>query len=218
MPNKTAYARQARYRCPIEGCQYVATRSNIWTHLQAKTYAEHGLDKRGARDLINSVELERVTPTVSLDTPAVRVVRVAGTDPASYESRMTQLVDCPQGCGAVTKRKRVYQHLESVHRIEHRAALRLGREAQVSESTTTRMGDRGKHGRPPARNKPSGMKVLVPNKGTQGVDFTMVDPAEIAIAVVQSQVNGTIQTSLLPDVVVFVDHTRELVGKLRASG
>lgn len=152
-------------------------------------------------------------------TAIAREAEVNGTTlaPVNYEGQMVQLVDCPQGCGAVTKRKRLYQHLEAVHKIEHRAALRLGREAQVSESTVTRIGTRT-HGRPPARNKPTGMRVLTPHKGTQSVDFADIDPAEIAVAVVQSQVNGTIQTSLLPDVILYVDHTRELVGKLRAAG
>ena len=193
-----------RIDCP-EGCGYQAKRSNMASHLMG---GKHGWEKD--RTWATIKDLPAVAGSV-----AVRKRQASGLSPLSYESRVAELVDCPQGCGAVTRRKRVHQHLENVHKIEHRAALRLGREAPVSESTVTRLGE-GKHGRPPARNKPTGMKVLAPRQGTQGVDFTMVDPAEIAIAVVQSQVNGLIQTSLLPDVVMYVDHTRELIGKLRS--
>lgn len=44
----------------------------------------------------------------------------------------------------------------------------------------------------------------------------LIDPADAAIAVVQSQVNGHgVPAHLLHDVIQYVDHTRELAAKLR---
>jgi hypothetical protein len=226
--------------CP-EGCEdYTCRRNNMGTHLIG---GKHNYEREAAWETARMLPVSTRREPEQYVSPAQRAQRAierehaingtlppvaapdgAASPPVSYEKRMMELVDCPKGCGAVSRRKRMYRHLESIHHVEHRAALRTGASLPTSTATESargtqrgsKRGPKPKVDRTGTRNKATSLPaVIVGHKGTQGVDFGQIAPSDIAIAVVQSQVNGMMPTGLLPDVVLYVDHTRELIAKLR---
>lgn len=129
-----------------------------------------------------------------------------------------ELIDCPEHCGAVQRRKNMRTHLMSVHHWQRLAANQYAREAHKSRHTTLqrRQPDTRQRGKSSASaavvHKPRQQMPPPPR-----VNFTAINPSDIAIGVVQSQVNGHIPSHLLPDVINYVDHTRDIVAALRAS-
>lgn len=155
----------------------------------------------------------------------------------NYEGRQQQLVDCPyKRCGATHKRKYMRRHLEAVHNIDSGAAIRQTRALEPSrrtESVPSKLpGARG--GKPKPTESESAVVAVVEqateptvaappesthrDEGGAAFDFTDISASDIAIGVIQSQVNGSIPTAMLPDILQWTDHTREFVTKLREAG
>ncbi len=149
-----------------------------------------------------------------------------------YDEWQQQFVVCPDGeCGAVHRRKYMKRHIEAVHGKPSQEAIDLTRSLPKSNHKKSVQSKTYKPGRPPqAKALVAALDVVEPNGVTpppsdkpftegapSGFDFTAISPTDIAIGVVQSQVNGTMPTNLLPDVITYVDHTRDLIDRLRAS-
>jgi hypothetical protein len=197
-----------RVACPIEGCDYIAgKRSNIVGHLISK---QHAVPRQEATRLANTLP--------GLDDPQpLAVLPVVGP---LHARRVMEYVECPfDGCGAVQRRKQMYKHLESVHVVEHRKALRLVRglpAAERQEAARSNLPYRNSHvGSGGPKKRPAMVPAPVVVEAAR-VRVVSVDPTEAALAVVESQVNGHgVPVHLLQDVMQYIDATREICAKLR---
>lgn len=129
--------------------------------------------------------------------------KAAGTVTDRRTPTYTAVVQCPiPACDYQGQRKNMPGHLQSGrHRIERLKANRMAREAVMV-------------GEP--RNLPARVEKESSTREEHHDLTVMIDPTDAALAVVQSQVNGHgVPTHLLPDVVHYVDATRELAAKLR---
>lgn len=126
-----------------------------------------------------------------------------------------ELIDCPEHCGATQRRKNMRTHLMGIHQWERSAANQYAREARKSRhATLQKRRSKTRNRRPPASTP---AVVHHRQQREPKFDYTAINPADIAIGVVQSQVNGQFPSNLLPEVISYVDHTRDLVNALRAS-
>lgn len=153
--------------------------------------------------------------------PHLRLHWTAAGVPIRQRPHGRDKVACPE-CTSRVNRSSLAQHLMMRHDTPQMEANGMARvygftlHPPKPETPAKR-----KSGRPPkdkslALVKPEPKPKPTPTP-TPGPDWTTIDPSEIAVGVVLSQANGSMPTALLPDVIAYVDHTRDLIGKLRAT-
>jgi len=201
-----------RTTCPV--CGISARRGSLSAHLQGK-HGTTGPEGNGIAR-VHGFDLDTyLSPPAKPEPPAKKAK-------PSYEKRQHQFVVCPHGeCGAIQRRKQMPRHLESVHGVEHYEAFDVVRSLPTSRATKPVKSKLPTTGRPRVSQvvavvEPAQRKVEVEVPAV--LDYRAIAPADIAIGVVQSQINGELPTALLPDVLDYIDRTRDLVAKLRAIG
>lgn len=192
-----------KVKCPR--CNSPFTRGSLAGHLTT-----HGMAQAEAIGFCRTYGFDLDTYAHVEDTPKVKYnVRIAELSPEDQEALRTKWredsarkrgersmvkVQCPL-CEFACLRKNLSAHLQTKrHGLSPAEANRIARD-----------------GAPPRqeRNLPAVQTQSPPPSD-------LVDPTEAALAVVQSQVNGHgVPAHLLPDVMQYVDHTRELAQKLR---
>lgn len=199
---------------PCTECSHRARRDLLIGHLRSR----HGIDNNVARGLARTAGFNIDTYLTSDHVePAKR-----GRD---GHGREYDLIDCPEkACGAVQRRKNMRTHLLSVHHYAKDDASAACKHAKVSRFKSPQKSKlSGLHRNKDMPQRETAPAVIeqptkvVPPPTEPSFDFAAISADDIAIGVVQSQINGSLPTHLLPTVIAYVDHTREVVTQLRAS-
>lgn len=203
-------------RCPFPECTYTAKRSNMWLHIRSQKHrAELGGDPDDK--VLKRSWLDRATIIRSdggdQRTQAARASRAPATDVVPTRvPRQNELVRCPVGTctSAPLMRQNLPRHLTGVHKWSTHRASAARRELRAWD----RILDDPAIVLPAA--VPAVVRVVQEEIPTIPNSFAEIDPTDIAIAVVQSQVNGHgLPMDLIPDLIAYVDTTRTLVARIR---
>lgn len=220
-----------RAKCPE--CDVLYMRHSLSGHLKTRHGYENGRANGVARTMGFDLDayLDPPPPPAAVVTSEPKAKKVKNPK-VGYEERQMQYVACPfDECGAVHKRKYMYRHLEGVHEVSRSDSRDQTRALPVSRLKHSVQGKMSSPGRPRAIKPTDALAVIEQPNGvtppastaplfegvTSAFDFTSISATDIAIGVVQSQLNGTMPTAILPDVIVYVDHTRTLIDQLRAT-
>ena len=223
--------------CPF--CAHRGRRDLLIAHLKT----EHEVDNGVARGIARTAGFDLTAYLARVpDDPRGPEGRVSKGDTAhtpqpkkqKQNERGQHLIECAEKCGAVQRRKNMTTHLRRVHDYTPEQARGFIKTAPQSrfkspqKRTNPTRRKRDGNGNavdanttesPDARWLASPPAVIeTPPPSSQGsINFTAINPTDIAIGVVQSQANGTIPTDLLPNVIDYIEHTRDIVAKLRAA-
>ena len=213
---------EGRFNCPE--CSVSLRRGSMVGHLHGK----HGWERPVANGLSRTFGFDLDAYLNPPPKPEPEPKAKTKKHKPNYEERQLQFVVCPFGeCGAVHRRKYMIRHLRALHDVDRMDAPGMARSLPATNHKKSIQSKLTTIGRP---RQSRALDVIEPDSTTpppstaplfenvaSAFDFTAISPTDIAIGVVQSQLNGTMPTAILPDVIVYVDHTRTLIDQLRAT-
>lgn len=150
-----------------------------------------------------------------------------GTEPHASDP-----CECPfQGCGFTGRRASIPGHLVNVHDLERREATGLARTLGFSLDEYRRNPPPNRHeareeatARAAAHKKKKAEKKAEIEVAPEPAKKKSTPPpqpditgTDAALAVIMGTANGSVPTALIPEIVNYVDHTRDIIDKLRAQ-
>lgn len=219
-----------RVICPFPGCEHTCSRNNLLGHFRTAKHRDSfpNLHAQALRPMIERApRVDGQPPTerhlsgrrqASEREPTPRSLSTAPRAVAKRRQRRerkNQQVRCPD-CDAIVQRGNLQRHVMGRHpQIPIESARRWARELPAVSQGSSAQGS--------SPESAAGLALVDRQLPTAALldsepnPWHAIDGTDIALGVVLSQVNGSFRVELLPEVVAYVDHTRQLVGRLRAQ-